>query len=188
MPHWTQNPPFLIAVVAAGSRSNPWALQATMQRCRSCFCRAELAPWTAVCLRHFSSSISSTYPHTERANEVSVNPNQTSHFPGALRDHMIDWRDFIMAERKKNIPSPRKRHYLQLSHVKKVAACAFSEPPGSLELKCQLMRKSQNTETWHEDITALILHRIRLFKFDEIEGKIKHTHEKTPGYITSAVP
>lgn len=49
------------------------------------------------------------------------------------------------------------------------------------------MRKAQNTETWQGDITALILHRIRLLKFDEIEGKIKDTHEKTPGYITSTV-
>lgn len=40
------------------------------------------------------------------------------------------------------------------------------------------MRKAQNTETWHGDITALILHRISLFKFDEIEGKIKDTHER----------
>lgn len=40
------------------------------------------------------------------------------------------------------------------------------------------MRKAQNTETWHRDITALILHRISLFKFDEIEGKIKDTHER----------
>lgn len=28
--------------------------------------------------------------HTERANEVSVNPDQTSHFPGTLRDHRIN--------------------------------------------------------------------------------------------------
>lgn len=50
------------------------------------------------------------------------------------------------------------------------------------------MRKAQNTEAWHGDITAFILHRISLFNFDEIEGKIKDTHEKTPCYITSAVP